>query len=168
MTRHLDIITVENPCGESWEGMRGDGPVRFCGLCRKNVYNLSAMTADEAEETIQAREGRLCVRFYRRQDGTVSTLDCAPVRFAALRRGARRTMTGAAALLLALLGLVTSLGVLRFIGVSVDDTPVIGGVAKVLQKVADPAPAAMGTPPAPPEDAVFDMGEPPMLDEATF
>ncbi|MFK7986563.1 MAG: hypothetical protein AB8I08_11115 [Sandaracinaceae bacterium] len=158
--RHLDVITVEDPCTVSWEGMGGDGPVRFCGLCKKNVYNLSAMTADEAEQTVREKEGRLCVRFYRRKDGTVSTIDCAPIRFAALRRTARRTMTGAAALLVALLGLVTSLGVLRFIGVSVDDTPVIGSVAKALQKVAEPAPILMGAPPPPPEDMQWEMGDP--------
>lgn len=141
--RHLDVIEVQNPCTESWEGMRGDGPVRFCGLCKLNVYNLSAMTEDEAEETIREREGRLCVRFYKRADGTVSTADCAPMRFAALRRTARRTMTGAAALLVALLGLITSLGVFRFIGMDLEDTPVVGGVAKAIQKIVEPEPEPM-------------------------
>ncbi|MFK7986564.1 MAG: hypothetical protein AB8I08_11120 [Sandaracinaceae bacterium] len=152
--RRLDVITVTNPCTESWEGMRGDGPVRHCGLCKKNVYNLSAMTAEEAEQTVQEREGRLCVRFYRRADGTVSTVDCAPMRFAALRRTARRTMTGAAALLVALLGLVSSLGLLRFMGVDLADTPVIGSVAKAMQKAVEPEPEMMGEMAFDPE---FDM-----------
>lgn len=161
--RFLDVIEVKNPCTESWEGMRGDGPVRHCGLCRMNVYNLSAMTREEAEETVRSKEGRLCVRFYRRADGTVSTADCAPIRFAALRRTARRTMTGAAALLVALLGLVTSLGLFRMIGVDVastlEATP-IGTLAKHVQKIAEPEPelVEMGEAPAYFDDG-YEMGD---------
>src|SRR5690606_27829947 len=51
----LDVIEVPSPCPESWEGMKGDGPVRFCGLCEMNVYNLSAMTRDEAEALVRER-----------------------------------------------------------------------------------------------------------------
>lgn len=136
--RTLDVINVTNPCTESWDGMRGDGPVRFCGLCKQNVYNLSAMSSEEAERVVEEAEGRVCVRFYRRADGTVSTVDCAPVRFAALRRTARRTMAGAAALLLALLGVVSGLGILRFMGIDLERAPVVGGVTKAVHQLAEP------------------------------
>jgi Carboxypeptidase regulatory-like domain len=56
--------------------MAGDDRVRYCGQCRLNVYNLSAMSAKEAENLVASREGRLCVRFYQRRDGTVLTKDC--------------------------------------------------------------------------------------------
>lgn len=56
--------------------MVGDERVRFCAECNRNVYNLSAMTALEGEQLVAARTGRMCVRYYRRADGTVLTADC--------------------------------------------------------------------------------------------
>lgn len=56
--------------------MPGDDCVRRCSACRLNVYNLSGMTRGEAAELLHRTEGRLCVRFYRRKDGTVLTSDC--------------------------------------------------------------------------------------------
>lgn len=72
----LDNIKIASPCSESWDGMVGDDRVRFCGGCMKNVYNLSAMTGPEAQELIADKEGDVCVRLYRRKDGTVITSDC--------------------------------------------------------------------------------------------
>lgn len=162
----LDVIEVPSPCPESWEGMKGDGPVRFCGLCEMNVYNLSAMTRDEAEALVRERDGRLCVRFYRRADGTVTTTDCAPRRFAALRKVARRTMTGAAALLIALLGLVGSLIAFRLSGVDVaswlEDTA-IGKLAKAFDPVIEEP--MMGEPAEWPYDDHMIQGEMPFPDE---
>jgi len=83
----LDIIDVKNPCTASWEQMRGDDRVRFCKHCNLNVYNLSAMTRESAEDLVNAREGRLCVQFIRRADGTLLTDDCEN----AWKRAARRT-----------------------------------------------------------------------------
>ena len=56
--------------------MSGDDRVRFCGDCKLNVYNLAGMTRREATELIEGNEGRLCVRFFRRKDGTFVTRDC--------------------------------------------------------------------------------------------
>jgi hypothetical protein len=56
--------------------MTGDDRIRHCAECQLNVYNLSDMTRAEAEELIARREGRLCVRFFRRADGTIITRDC--------------------------------------------------------------------------------------------
>lgn len=58
--------------------MKGNNRVRFCGVCRKNVYNLSEMKAEEALAFVQVEEGidPPCVRFYMRRDGTVITADC--------------------------------------------------------------------------------------------
>ena len=72
----LDNIQVAAPCPMSWEKMTGDERVRCCQECKLNVYNLSDMTRAEAERLIASREGRLCVRFYRRADGTILTRDC--------------------------------------------------------------------------------------------
>ena len=72
----LDDIRIASPCRASWDGMTGDERARFCGDCKKNVYDLSAMTRDEAEHLLTTHEGSLCVRLYRRTDGTVLTADC--------------------------------------------------------------------------------------------
>ena len=70
--------------------MQGDERVRFCEQCALHVYNLSAMTASEAENLVLEKEGHLCVRFFQRNDGTVLTQDC-PRGLAALGRAANHT-----------------------------------------------------------------------------
>lgn len=69
-------LRIASPCRAPWENMDGDDRVRFCRECNRNVYNLSVMTETEARGVIAEREGRLCVRFYQRRDGTVLTSDC--------------------------------------------------------------------------------------------
>jgi hypothetical protein len=71
----LDGIEIASPCSADWNEMEGNERVRFCQDCQKRVFNLSAMTKAEAETLIQQVEG-LCVRLYRRTDGTVISEDC--------------------------------------------------------------------------------------------
>src|SRR5687767_1367811 len=99
----LDLIQIATPCHVSWDAMKGDDRTRFCGQCQLNVYNLSEMPREEAEKLILQREGRLCVRFYRRHDGTVLTRDC-PVGVRALRQRFVRSVAAIAGLLLAMIG----------------------------------------------------------------
>ncbi|MBY0451311.1 MAG: hypothetical protein K2X01_11875 [Cyanobacteria bacterium] len=73
---NLDALNVASPCPANWEEMTGDDRVRFCNSCQLNVYHLSGMTRLEAEMLIQEKEGKLCVRYYRRADGTILTKDC--------------------------------------------------------------------------------------------
>ncbi|MEQ9321921.1 MAG: hypothetical protein RIF41_22320 [Polyangiaceae bacterium] len=92
----LNDVRVASPCSESWDEMIGDERTRFCLKCDKNVYDVSAMTRDEAEALIAEAEGGhagLCLRIYRRKDGTVLTSDC-PVG----RRRRRVTKIAAAAM----------------------------------------------------------------------
>jgi len=93
----LNQISVAKPCHESWDAMTGDDKKRFCGGCKKNVYNLSAMTEAEAQETLKIDNP--CVRFYRRVDGTVLTQDC-PVGVKRVRLRMAAAVSGAAAALL--------------------------------------------------------------------
>jgi hypothetical protein len=72
----LDRVSVAAPCKADWGDMVGDDRVRFCGQCAKNVYNLSAMQRAEAEAFVRAHESNVCIRLYRRTDGTVLTADC--------------------------------------------------------------------------------------------
>jgi hypothetical protein len=78
-------VRVATPCKADWNQMMGDERVRFCGACSLNVYNLSAMTRSEAETLIARSEGRLCVKFYRRWDGSIITRNC-PIGLSAIRR----------------------------------------------------------------------------------
>lgn len=91
----LDHVTVAAPCDAGWENMVGNERMRFCAKCSMNVYNLSGMTKSEAERLVVQAEGRLCIRFYRRTDGTILTKNC-PVGLRALRRRAARVATATA------------------------------------------------------------------------
>lgn len=81
----LNTIHVASPCSAAWDRMEGDDRARYCGECRKHVYNLSDMSTAEAEALVREKEGNLCGRFYRRRDGTVMTDNC-PVGLRRLRR----------------------------------------------------------------------------------
>jgi hypothetical protein len=84
----IDAIEVASPCTVPWSGMAGDERVRFCGECRKHVYNLAEMAADEARALITKREGKsVCLRVTRRADGTVVTGGCRARLRAAWTRG---------------------------------------------------------------------------------
>jgi len=87
----LEDVAIAAPCSADWEQMVGDDRVRFCRSCEKNVYNLSGMPRDEAEALLAARDGKMCVRLYKRADGTVLTSDC-PV--GVQRRRRRRAVAG--------------------------------------------------------------------------
>src|SRR5215210_7696942 len=101
-TSPLDQVTVAAPCSANWDEMIGDERARFCGQCQLNVYNLSGMTRREAEALIAGAEGRLCIRFYRRADGTILTNNC-PVGLRALKRRLSRLATATLAALLSFL-----------------------------------------------------------------
>jgi hypothetical protein len=100
--RRLEVVS---PCTVSWDSMRGDDSVRFCGECRLNVYNLSGMSTPDALALVARREHRVCVRFHRRPDGTVVTQDCG----SAARRAAR-LMFGAICTFIALVLAGTAAG----------------------------------------------------------
>jgi len=83
----LQNLTIPIACTASWDDMTGSDRVRHCGLCRKDVYNLSAMPRPEAAALLAGNvDGKLCVRFYRRGDGTVVTSDCSTSTPVKLRR----------------------------------------------------------------------------------
>ncbi|HYO99756.1 MAG TPA: hypothetical protein VER76_06165 [Pyrinomonadaceae bacterium] len=84
-TDPLSHVRIAAPCRADWERMRGNERVRFCEQCSMNVYNLSNMTKKDAEALILSAEGRLCVRYYNRADGTILTRNC-PVGLQAMKR----------------------------------------------------------------------------------
>jgi hypothetical protein len=104
----LDNIRIASPCSADWDQMYGNHRRRFCADCKLNVYNLSEMTRKEAENFLMSSEGRVCVRFYQRRDGTVLTNNC-PVGWKATVHRASRAVTASfsliAGLFLGLLGM---------------------------------------------------------------
>jgi len=96
-------LEIASPCAVPWSSMSGDDRVRFCGQCRMNVYNLSELPESRASELVREAEGRVCVRFYQRRDGTVMTADCPAGR---ARRLGKRALALAAALVSVIAGTI--------------------------------------------------------------
>jgi len=101
-TNPLSNVKIASPCSQDWNEMIGTERKRFCGECKLNVYNLSGMSQTEAENLLLNSEGRLCVRFYRRADGSVLTKDC-PVGWKAVKQRVSKTATAFASLVFAAL-----------------------------------------------------------------
>lgn len=105
-TNPLEHVKVAAPCPADWSKMVGDERVRYCDQCSLHVYNLSGMSRREAEALVTNAEGGLCVRYYRRPDGTILTQNC-PVGLSALKRRAAHAAT---ATMTAVLGFFAALG----------------------------------------------------------
>lgn len=78
MSGILEQIEIRTPCPMDWDLMDGNDRVRFCDRCKKNVYNIAAMTKTEAVLLIDGAGEKICGRIFRREDGTVVTADCPP------------------------------------------------------------------------------------------
>ncbi len=150
---HKLHLQIASPCRAPWENMDGDERVRFCRECNRNVYNLSAMTEPEARRVIAEREGRVCVRFYQRRDGTVLTTDCPVGR-------KRRFLSKVAGTAVALAGMAAGLTKLSACGPEGDHPELVGETL-------------MGTPPVehdwdggveePEQVLMGDVAEPPLM-----
>ena len=71
--RSFDRMIIPAPCEADWDSMFGNDRVRFCEHCNLHVTNLSTLTRQEAVRLVARSEGRLCIRFIRRADGSVLT-----------------------------------------------------------------------------------------------
>ena len=112
----LENLKIASPCSQNWEGMAGDDRKRFCCECKLNVYNLSGMTKYDAENLLRLVEGRLCIRYFQRPDGTILTKDC-PVGWAAVKRRVSLAAAAAFGLFFSLLG---TFGVMTMFGKKID------------------------------------------------
>ena len=129
----LPSIRVASPCTEAWSDMGGDDRIRACAKCNQFVYNLSEMTRDEAELLISTRDGRLCVRFFQRPDGTILLADCS-VR----RTRIRNRRVAAAGLVAALAGGAAYTAHSRSSHHASETRTVMGAVASDLPAELDP------------------------------
>ncbi len=135
----LDRVRIAAPCKADWQQMIGTDRVRFCGQCNLNVYNLSSMTKTEAESFIARSEGRLCVRFYRRSDGSILTENC-PVGLRAIHRRLSYLAKAATA---AVLSFFAGLGVYEVVTPAPLTTPRMGVMVETTGRIAlmkDPEP----------------------------
>ncbi len=151
----VDRIEIETPCQVSWDSMYGDDRIRHCGRCRKNVYNVASLTRPQALALIASREP-VCLRIYRRPDGTVVSADCWARLRAARQRGlwafvGMLVIVGWAELAAMIVGLA---GLGRFVL-----RPMMGAPPPAPALVAPPPPAAAEVP-AGGEDQTIIMGGP--------
>jgi hypothetical protein len=73
----LEDLRIASPCNARWEDMVGDERVRHCAHCDKDVYLVAGMTRTEALALIHEQvQSGLCLRMFKRADGTVLTADC--------------------------------------------------------------------------------------------
>jgi hypothetical protein len=70
----IDDIAIARPCSALWSEMRGDDRARFCGLCRKTVYDSAGLDECELERMLAAPTPP-CVRVHRDAAGRVLTRD---------------------------------------------------------------------------------------------
>ncbi|MFN7135756.1 MAG: hypothetical protein ACK4N5_27030, partial [Myxococcales bacterium] len=74
-TFDVNQLRIAAPCRVSWAAMSGDERKRLCGECRLHVYNVAELTRDEVRALVGGGDD-VCMRLYRRADGTVITRDC--------------------------------------------------------------------------------------------
>ena len=101
----VDELRVASPCSIQWSSMEGDDIARRCGVCKTHVYNLSMLSREEGNELIREKEGKLCVMYYERFDGSVITADC-PVGMRKLKWQYLRTSAKLVAAALAVWGVI--------------------------------------------------------------
>jgi hypothetical protein len=73
MLRRLHL-PIQDPCHENWDAMSHDGDARrFCGVCVKQVHDLSALTEPQARAVLadESAKGHMCVRYKADRDGNI-------------------------------------------------------------------------------------------------
>ena len=68
-------LAVKVPCHVPWDDMVGDGAVRFCLTCKKDVHDLTAMPEEDIAALLEKAK-RPCIRFYVRPDGRMLDSKC--------------------------------------------------------------------------------------------
>lgn len=87
---------IAAPCPVGWDEMTGDEKQRLCAQCNLHVLNVSEMTDEEVLVAMNRLRGgeRVCMRIYRRADGTFLTKNC-PVGLELLKERAHQAAEGA-------------------------------------------------------------------------
>ena len=151
----LDSARIASPCPALWSEMEGDDEMRYCKLCKLNVFDVSQMTSEEAERMLREKSGRLCMRIYRRADGRILTKDC-PVGVSGVRRRIVYMCAGAFAICFAALAKASTFW-------TSGETPADSefGViyAQAKEKAVQAITGKKATPPTPPSTTGMLMGD---------
>lgn len=69
---------IAAPCSVKWDDMTGDDIARMCAQCNLHVVNTFMLTDEEVLASLQRihKGERICMRVYRRADGTFMTRNC--------------------------------------------------------------------------------------------
>lgn len=97
----LDVLTEPTDCIIAWDSMIGNECTRTCVVCEKQVFDVAAMDALDADDFLKehmTKAPRLAL--HRRPDGRVLTEECAP---GARRRFTKKLVTALAVLAVAAL-----------------------------------------------------------------
>lgn len=113
------------------------------------------MSKEEAEALLVYREGRLCVRYYRRADGSILTKNC-PI---GLRTLARRASRAAGALLSAVLSFGTGVGIYNAVQVEGPEPELERPESAVMGAIAIREDPADIFPPAATEEPRYEVGQ---------
>jgi hypothetical protein len=71
----LDVVPIRSPCTQPWEAVDGNGSVKFCAHCQRDVHDLSCMTTSQVEQLLAEKRNGLCVQYETDHGGTIKTLD---------------------------------------------------------------------------------------------
>ena len=112
----LGVIRIATPCAVPWASMSGDDTVRHCGHCKLNVYNVENLTSFAVRELLIQREGRVCMRIFKRSDGTLLTKDC-PRGLAAVPQVWRQSLSRVSSMNPGVLSFVAMLSVVFVAGI---------------------------------------------------
>lgn len=63
-------------CPAKWDEMTGTQRVRYCEMCKLQVYDFDCMSNEEAKEFIAQRENKPDATLFRRQDGKYLSANC--------------------------------------------------------------------------------------------
>lgn len=162
--KHLPLasaVRIATPCPAKWESMVGTERVRHCGTCDKEVWNLTALDAEEVEVFLVARaEEKPCIRMYRRPDGHFQDGPCVPGRVRVVRAAAIATalgLVGATALFAALAPEPPRCAVRHDLAPEIldDRSMFMGGMAELAPRARDAEDGAWPPPARLPDGARF-------------
>lgn len=102
----LTRVSIASPCTVGWDSMEGDDRTRFCWMCTQNVYNIEDLTRAEANKLLSGANGEVCIRVFKRPDGTILTKDC-PVGLRQVRERVKAFSARACATVAVLISIVS-------------------------------------------------------------
>ena len=61
--KQLFAVKLDYKCPYDWSKMKGDDRIRFCGACKKNVYNISKLSRQQAVDIINKKRATCACAF---------------------------------------------------------------------------------------------------------